>query len=346
MNLWCIVPGTPQNIKLDKYCIGYTWLNMTKYLPGPSDDIEALRPFAAIKLIVADLDGTLLPSAFAGKAERLLRQLDRAGVQMTVATGRAFTGIQELLSRLHSPSGRPLIKRGMPLILYNGSVVVEAGTGRLFDRKTMNWEAVISVIDVAAKHPCELFAYVCSEDLMGRDDTERVHERVLGWQFGVLGNATTATEFNGLAVEWETAMPLDKAEPSAVVIKSSESQVLDTIASKLRLLKTVSVTQSTPLYLEIRPEGSNKALALAWAAQRLKLLPAQVLTVGDSDNDVEMLKWAGIGVAVKTASKAARQQADFLCDYGPFQGVVQVLSLVHAAHRYFRNSPEGNLSLT
>lgn len=320
---------------------------MAEHLPGTNADVEALRRFACVKLIAADLDGTFLPSEFAGKAERLLRQLDHAGVQMTVATGRTFHGVRDLLIRLHSPRGKPLIKRGTPLILYNGSVVIEAGIGRLLYRKTMPDAALSFVAQIAARHSCDFFAYSCEETVLGIDENHRVQEHVVGWQFGPGERKRSETEFNGLPVEWRTTLPCSVPfEACAVVINSLDCAVLTSIASQLQDLGIVSVTRSSSLYLEIRPESSNKGKALAYVAQRFNLLPAQVLAVGDSDNDVEMLKWAGIGVAVSTASTSAKEQADFLCDYGPFQGMVQVLGLVHAAHRYFRDSHKGDPAVT
>lgn len=316
---------------------------MAEHLPGPNAEIEALRPFASIRLIVADLDGTFLPSEFAGKAERLLRQLDHVSVQVTVATGRTFNGVRDLLIHLQSPSGKPLIKRGTPLILYNGSVVVEAGTGRLFYRKTMNHEALISIANLAAQHPCELYAYFCEEDLLGIEETDRVRERVLGWQFGLSNHEQTETEFNGLPVEWDTTLSASNLfEPCAAVIKSPELQALTSIGIELENKRIVSVTRSSSAYLEIRPQNSDKGKALACVAERLNLLPTQVLAVGDSDNDVEMLDWAGIGVAVSTASSSAVERADFVCDYGPFRGMVQVLRLVHSARRYYRTAAKGS----
>ncbi len=312
---------------------------MIEALPGPDSDIEALRRFASVKLIVADLDGTLFPSELGGTAQRLLRQLNRAHVQLTVATGRTHRGIRELLHKLQDVPERPLIKRGTPLILYNGSVVVEAITGHLLRRQTISEMSMRAVMKCASAHVCELFAYFYGEGLFDEHATSSLHERVVGLQFNLRSTPRIEHEFNGIPIEWSAGAPetIVIREPCAVLLRS-EGDSSDLIRV-LSAIEGVTVTKSGAAYIELRPIDSNKGAALAWTAQRLGLSPSDVLAVGDNDNDVEMLAWAGTGVAVNTASTAAQAHSDFLCDLGPFQGVVQVLRLVHQAHRYFRDSP-------
>ncbi len=311
---------------------------MTKFLPGPDADIEALRRFALVKLVVADLDGTLFPSELAGTAQRLLRQLSVAGVQLTVATGRTYSGVRDLLFHLQTTPVRPLIKRRTPLILYNGSVVVAAGTGELQMQKIITKASLDIVLETAARHPCEVFAYCCSPEIFHQSDEPGLFEHVYGWQFNSRDVVRSEREFNGLPIEWKVTHPSSiRLEPCAVLVKSSLPQTLAALAGELEPINGFNITRSGSDYLELRPPGSNKGVALAWSAQLLGLSAEQVLAIGDNDNDVEMLEWAGTGVAVSTASNSARKHADFLCQFGPFQGVVQVLRLVHQAHRYFRN---------
>jgi hydroxymethylpyrimidine pyrophosphatase-like HAD family hydrolase len=54
----------------------------------------------------------------------------------------------------------------------------------------------------------------------------------------------------------------------------------------------------------------NKAVGLAWLADHLGVKPAEVMAVGDNDNDAEMLRWAGLGVAMADGSPAALRAAD------------------------------------
>ena len=214
---------------------------------------------------------------------------------------------------------------------------MEVGSGHLLKRTEVNLGVLNMILDISARYPCEVYAYFCDEDLFLQNDVNGIQERVLGWQFGQQDLPRAAHEFNGLPVEWKGLQStIDDHKPCAIVLKSPNFDALRAIADELIHTGNVSVTRSGSTYLEVRPLGSDKGIALEWVARRLGLSSNQVLAIGDNDNDVEMLKWAGIGVVVNTASPSARECADFLCDFGPFQGVVQVLRLVHEAHKYCR----------
>src|SRR5689334_18324997 len=131
---------------------------MLKTLPSPSDDVEALRPFARVELIVADLDGTLFPASLAEKIQNAIRSLRYYRVRFTLATGRTFGGARELYNKLRLP-------RGTPVVLYNGSVVVEADSGCLMRRARIGPAAVARVLAVARAYRCDVLGYVCEYPL-------------------------------------------------------------------------------------------------------------------------------------------------------------------------------------
>jgi hydroxymethylpyrimidine pyrophosphatase-like HAD family hydrolase len=75
---------------------------------------------------------------------------------------------------------------------------------------------------------------------------------------------------------------------------------------------TLTVVASHPILIEGLPHGLTKAVGLGWLAEHLGLTPAEVLAVGDNDNDAPMLDWAGVGVAMGDASPLARAAADWV----------------------------------
>jgi len=323
---------------LDKFGIGCICLRMPEPLPGSDSSIDSLRAFASVKLIIADLDGTVFPSELASTFQRVLRRLNHAQVQFTVATGRTFRGIQPLLLNLVDERGKSLIKRGTPFILYNGSVIVEAGTTHLLRREDMTTDSFHTVLAAAAKYPCQLYAYSCEENVLVSSGKRGVRECVRGWQFKMPGEPRVKEEFNGLTIEWQISKSRPNLMVCAVVIKPKDVKSLEAIVLDVCKAPGISLTRSGDVYLEIRPNNSSKGVALGWLARHLDFSTDQILAIGDNDNDVEMLKSAGIGVAVSTASPAACQHADFVCQFGPFQGAIQVLRLVCEARRYFRDS--------
>ena len=112
------------------------------------------------------------------------------------------------------------------------------------------------------------------------------------------------------------------------------------LANLLAVVTGIDVTTSGSSFLEIRPRGSGKAIALSFVASRLGLSSDRVLAIGDNDNDADMLRWAGVGVAVAAASEEAVASANYMCHYGVGRGVVEILRLIRSARRYYKGEHE------
>ncbi|HBG02875.1 MAG TPA: phosphoglycolate phosphatase, partial [Firmicutes bacterium] len=102
--------------------------------------------------------------------------------------------------------------------------------------------------------------------------------------------------------------------------------------SKLRDLVTASgefeVSGSAPTNIEINPKGVSKAAGLAEAIALLGIAPSEVVAVGDSRNDLAMLKWAGLGIAMDNAEPIVKEAADDVTASNEEDGVAQVIRLV------------------
>jgi hydroxymethylpyrimidine pyrophosphatase-like HAD family hydrolase len=302
---------------------------MLKTLPSSSDDVEALRPFARVELIAADLDGTLFPASLVEKIQNAIRSLRHYRVRFTLATGRTFGGARELSDKLRLP-------RGTPVVLYNGSVVVEADSGRLLRRAHIAPVAVMRVLAVAGAYRCDVFGYMCEYPLEAGVDGVAPVEQVIGWRFGSWGTKPATVDFNRSRIRWQTPRePAATCAPSAILVTAEEPQALDGLANELNDIADLTVTRSGSAFLELRPPNSDKAVGLSCAATHVNVTAPHVLAIGDNDNDAEMLQWAGIGVVISQASPMARFSADYVCRRNTFEGVVEVLNVVRNAKRYF-----------
>lgn len=300
---------------------------MAKPLPQWDVDVEDLREFSQISLIVADLDGTLVPSPLTKTIQELSRALTgyRYKVDFTLATGRTLAGVQPILSKLP-------VRSGMPLILYNGSVILSNGSFELLARRTISARRLQSILDLSARYGMRTFAYLYDHSIEGWFSSPTAEESVLGWS----PNLDFSPEFNKMSVQWQDCSPSDDTRPSAVLIDVGEKADLAImIKAQLREFGDITATRSGPRYIEIRPKGSNKGSALRRVAKKLNLSSDQILALGDNDNDAEMLAWAGIGVAIANASESALQNSDYVCRHGVFKGAIEVLRIIKSSKRYF-----------
>jgi hydroxymethylpyrimidine pyrophosphatase-like HAD family hydrolase len=145
-------------------------------------------------------------------------------------------------------------------------------------------------------------------------------------------------DINGLQIEWQEGYSLGEMRPVAVLVplRGVASEAADALDRTIQAIPGVSATRSGFSYIEVRPAGSNKASGLAVVAERLGISRENILAIGDNDNDVEMLRWAGVGVSVQGASGAAIEASDFVCSGGAVEGANQVLAIIRSARRAAR----------
>ena len=290
-----------------------------------------MQAFAKVRLIVADLDGTLVRPT-SDELSRMIQALNRKlsspnqHVIFTIATGRAFAGINPLLNQLH-------LRPNIPVAAYNGSLVLLPQKRSLLQKATIPRDSFLELLSLATAAKVPALAYVCGFSPQEGEFLDSLGETVYGWY--VCGDHER--ELNGLKItrlsrpEWPAA-----DEPTAVLldVRNLTGCSADRIRAELVGVRGISVTQSSKSYIEVRPVGINKATAVSTIAASLKVDRRDVLTIGDNDNDAEMLHWAGIGVAVAGASPAATQSSKYYCRHGVEQGVVEVLRVVRQAKRF------------
>jgi 5-amino-6-(5-phospho-D-ribitylamino)uracil phosphatase len=309
-------------------------------LPGwDTHDVNALAPFGRIRLIAIDVDGTLLKfgtSDVYKTIARLARTLRtpppihrcrHRRVFVTLATGRALAGVRSVLKQLPLP-------RDVPLILYNGSVIVRNGSFDPIHCEAIRFPDLASIIAVAMPLGLPVYVYTYAPRAEAWFSRSESHEHVFGWSAGL----RPAVEFNGLAIDWVESAPDRNLEACAVLVDlGNRFPNIDPtqIERRLAALENISVTRSGQSYIEVRPRGSNKGNALERVASRLGFDRDCVVALGDSDNDAEMLRWARIGVTVKGGSAPAADASDFVCRHGAAEGAVELLRLVVQARRYF-----------
>jgi HAD superfamily hydrolase (TIGR01484 family) len=249
-------------------------------------------------------------------------------VQLTLATGRALNGAGKTLKKLNlSKKIHDKTLSSFAVILYNGSLVINPKNNSLIYHIEIPELVVAQIINVTQKYLAQTFIYVIdSSSLIVTEDMEKVY---------YVGNSPNPeSEFNGISVTpWNNKI----SEPAtALLIVPPNDNNLKQLVTDLKKIKDISITSSGGGYIEVRPQGSSKANGMQhWIDMpSVPYKQEEILAIGDNDNDVELLKWAGIGVAVNSASKAALDTCNYVTKFGAEQGVIEVLNLLKQAKRY------------
>lgn len=240
------------------------------------------------RLVALDIDGTVvdhageLPEPVYAAVQRVLR----AGARVVLSTGRGWHATQPVFHDLDLPPG--------PAICSNGAVVIGYPPMKVLRRVTFDPADVVD--KVAEVAPGALIA------------TE-----VIGKGYRASGPFPDGDLQGHVAIE--TLEELKREPVTRVIVRDPNSSDQDFIGLAERLgLHGVSYFIGYSAWLDIAPEGIHKATALADVAVRLGVKQADVLAIGDGRNDIEMLSWAGRGVAVGDAPDEVKDAADSVTD--------------------------------
>lgn len=267
--------------------------------PAPDANLdERWRP----RLVALDIDGTLVDpdNNFSPAVEAAVHAVLDAGAHVVLSTGRGLTATRPLAERLGLP--KPY------LVCSNGAVTV-----RLHPEPEL--------LDIVRFDPGPVLQLLLERM---PDVLVAVEELGVGYR---VNKPFPPGELTGqLVVE-----PLEKlvADPATRVIlrePSNEAERFLDVIDRVGL-HGVSYYIGYTAWLDIAPDGVSKATALEKIAGRLGVDQADVLAIGDGANDVEMLAWAGRGVAMGNATPAVQEIADAVTKSRADDGVALELAL-------------------
>jgi hydroxymethylpyrimidine pyrophosphatase-like HAD family hydrolase len=246
-------------------------------------------------LVALDIDGTLVDhdGAMPVDIRDAVRLVVAAGVPVVLATGRAWHGTLPVFEELGLPPGPAVSSNGAVVVRYPPQEIVKAVT---FDPR----HVIERVVDFA---PDTLIA---------------VEE--IGRGYRVSGDFPDGDLTGEMIIE--DPEQLGSRPVTRVILRDPNSSDADFITLAKRLgLHGVTYFVGWSAWLDIAPYGVNKATGVADAADLLGVAADQVLAFGDGRNDIELLSWAGRGVAIGDAPPevhaAADATADRFADGGP-----------------------------
>ncbi|MBP5365016.1 MAG: HAD family phosphatase [Bacteroidales bacterium] len=249
------------------------------------------------KLVALDLDGTLTNSEKIIPKQNFdaLMRLQRKGVKIVLASGRPKYGIMKLARQLE------LARYNGYILAYNGAVVIDCATDEIISSVDLPRQMLPALCSAAKELGVSILTYDAPRDLIlteTRGDRWIEHEAWLNNQMQI----SYVADLNAAAPE-HLPKCLMVADPDYL------SGVEPIVRERFPQL---DVYKSSPFFLEIVTKGIDKANVLADLVGRLGLSADNVAAFGDGHNDIGMVRYAGLGVAMANGCDEIKQVADFV----------------------------------
>ena len=261
------------------------------------------------RLIAMDLDGTLKndEKVITEKTAACLMELQQSGVRLVLASARPSPGLLAESTFLQLPEHDGI------LMSYNGGRIVEAGTGSTLYETAMPLDMARNVLKKLEEYPVTVILDDGKQFYVTDPDGYKV-----GYE--CWNNNMSCTKVENLAafIDFEPVKFLMSVQPDE--LSSVQKQIASWLPPEL------TIVQTAPFYLEIIPAVINKGEGLRQICSLLDIPLEETIAFGDSENDIPMLRAAGIGVAMGNSTQDVLEMADAVTDSNNEDGIAVFLN--------------------
>ncbi len=272
----------------------------------------------ALKAILLDIDGTLTnhKKEITEETKKALMNAQNYGIRLVIASGRPAKGIFQYGDQLDMKMHNGIF------VCYNGARVVDCQTGEVYVNVTIPKETTQRVL----KHMknFDVRPMITHGSHMVVEDVYNCMVKDGNREFNVIEYESRMNGYKLMEVEdLETFVdgPVNK------ILTAGDSDYLQAHYKEMSapFEGELSMMFTANFYYEFTANGVDKGKALTIAMDKLGILPEECIAFGDAENDISMLKFAGIGVAMGNAQQCVKDIADEITDDNEHDGIAKAL---------------------
>ncbi len=263
------------------------------------------------KLVAIDIDGTLITDEkkITPKTIETIKEASKKGVKIVLSSGRSFYRLEKYIDALD------LRKENQYSICFNGGMIVENATGEMVYSKNLTTEEVKQLIQLGKTLGLPIVIYARDThyvenipDIMQRDAENLAEMHLKKVNFDELN-------FNEKENYIYKVCFIDKPE----IIMEKRKEIPKEIIEKYE------ITSSVPEYIEIVKKGIKKSEGIKRVMEKYHIKQDEVMAIGDGENDVEMLSFVGLGIAMGNAKDYVKSFANDVTTSNNHDGVANAI---------------------
>lgn len=256
-----------------------------------------------IKLVATDIDGTIVKwdTSVSDGVKNCIKKLQQNGVKVVLVTGRMHCATKHLRDELNLNS---------PVVSYQGGLIKD-NNGKTLYQENLDSTYAKGIIKWARKNNIHLNLYIDDKLYVEKDD-----DCVKKYTDGKFVSYTVCS-FDNLKIEnVNKILAIDYGNAERVTSWVNELQAK---------YPDLYIVKSTPFFCEIGSAMAKKSLGVEFLAKHWGLNKEEILTIGDQNNDIELLKAGGVKVAMGNATPELKECATFITDTVENDGFVQAI---------------------
>lgn len=262
-----------------------------------------------IKLVASDLDGTIIDqnNNIYTNNFKAINDIKNKNIDFVICTGKTYPIMHKTCAKINASYG----------IFGNGNQIIDLKNGKQIYQKLLSQDELLSCIKIANKQNLHVHLYtdteIITEQLLYMDlrnyelQKEKFYDASL--QITIVDSISDYIKFTNPNV-------CKLIISSSKALNKTKSEIEDTLNLSVTTIRKYGKFKDTIInkeyeYLDITPKGINKNTALDILGTYLNISKDEMLTIGDNLNDLDMVKNAGIGVAVNNAYDELKNVAKY-----------------------------------
>ena len=266
------------------------------------------------KLVCIDMDGTLLNSKgeVTKENKEALQRAQEKGVHIALTTGRIYQSAKGFNKQ---------IGLNGPIISANGTYIGLPNQAQPFYYKGFTYDEVITFYQCAKKYPVEIHfstikGILCDVRVKSTEDYHNT-----------LNNMLPEKERFEIAYvgDFDNAFKVYEGQILKAFCMAEAKEVLKQLKEELLKLDLYEVSSSWDNNIEIMPKGIDKGYGVCKLAELLNISREEVVCIGDNENDLSMIQYAGLGIAMGNSTPEVLAQADDITLTNDESGVAKAI---------------------
>ncbi|WP_066891116.1 Cof-type HAD-IIB family hydrolase [Clostridium nigeriense] len=272
------------------------------------------------KMICIDMDGTLL-----GKGKRIskeskdvIEKVHKKGVEIVVTTGRIYNNAAYYSHLLGVES---------PVIAANGAIVREKHTNKIIYENPIRTEQCIKLVEMLYKMKFYFHFYTVDGIYCGNPLTKVLTKVYMTKQVGYDNLKINYHVIKNIE-EWKKFFEKTNGQITKCIAFSSNPDKIKVLKKELNKLEDVVYFGSGARSVEINNKGVSKGNAVKALADYYGFKREEIVCIGDNENDISMIEYAGFGVAMGNAIEEVKALADYITDTNKEDGVAKAIKKI------------------
>ena len=256
-----------------------------------------------IKMVVTDIDGTIYTpeKGISPAVKACVQKLTNNGIYVAIATGRSFSSTKSIADELGIQC---------PLICYQGGLI-NSYEGEILDVKYLNEDIAREIVKELRSRNIHMNVYI-DDVLFVENDNDYIKAYV----------GDKGIDY----FKVDSFDELDFTKLNKILAIDHDTKLIENLIKELQTkYPQIYVVKSTNIFCEIANKEATKGNAIKFLANKLGFTEKEVLAIGDQNNDIEMVKTAGVGVAMGNGTSEIKAIADYITEHVNQDGFVKAI---------------------